>query len=290
MQIFDALQKTTIPDVFTILKYATDFLTSHNIIEAKIDAEVLLCDVLNIPRKTLPTLRKEKITQKQYDLYIKYLKKRIMGEPVSYILKNTEFMGLKFEVNPDVLIPRQETEILVEYANELIKKHNFKKILDLCTGSGCIAVSVACYSKIVSVTASDISPKALKTALKNARTNKVADKIKFIQSDIFDNIIEEKFDIIISNPPYVTAEEYKTLQKEVFFEPKNALVAGDNGLYFYKMIAQNAKRYLSDNGLLLLELNSNLSLQIAELFKDFSFVEIIKDYSQFDRILVIKNG
>ena len=85
-------------------------------------------------------------------------------------------------------------------------------------------------------------------------------------------------------------EEYKTLQKEVFFEPKNALVAGDNGLYFYKMIAQNAKRYLSDNGFLLLELNSNLSLQIAELFKDFSFVEILKDYSQFDRILVIKNG
>ena len=289
MQIFDALQKT-IPDVFTILKYATDFLTSHNITEAKIDAEVLLCDVLNIPRKTLPTLRKEKITQKQYDLYIKYLKKRIMGEPVSYILKNTEFMGLKFEVNPDVLIPRQETEILVEYANELIKKHNFKKVLDLCTGSGCIAVSVAYYNKDVSVTASDISSKALKTALRNALSNKVKDKTKFVQSDIFDNIIKEKFDIIISNPPYVTAEEYKTLQKEVFFEPKNALVADDNGLYFYKLIAQNAKRYLSDNGFLLLELNSNLSLQIAQLFKDFSFVEIIKDYSQFDRVLVIKNG
>lgn len=289
MQIFDALQKT-IPDVFTILKYATDFLTSHNITEAKIDAEVLLCDVLNIPRKTLPTLRKEKITQNQYDLYIKYLKKRITGEPVSYILKNTEFMDLKFEVNPDVLIPRQETEILVEYANELIKKHNFKKVLDLCTGSGCIAVSVAYYNKDVSVTASDISPNALKTALKNARTNKVANKIKFVQSDIFNNIIEEKFDIIISNPPYVTAEEYKTLQKEVFFEPKKALVAEDNGLYFYKIIAQNAKLYLSDNGFLLLELNSNLSLQILQLFKNFSFVKIIKDYSRFDRILVIKNG
>ncbi len=277
-------------NVFTVLKEASDFLTSHDITEAKIDAEVLLCGVLNLSRKILPTLRKETVPQQKYDLYKKYLNERITGKPISYILQSTEFMGLNFKVTPDVLIPRSETEILVENAGELIKKNKFKKVLDLCTGSGCIAVSLAYYNDNLSVTASDISSAALITAKENAVKNKVADKINFIQSNMFDNIIKEKFDIIISNPPYVTAEEYKTLQKEIFFEPKNALVADDNGLYFYKEIARTSKRYLADNGFLLLELNSNLSSQIAELFKNFSFVKIVKDYSQLDRILVIKNG
>lgn len=277
-------------NVFTVLKEASDFLTSHDITEAEIDAEVLLCGVLNLSRKILPTLRKETVPQQKYDLYKKYLNERITGKPISYILQSTEFMGLNFKVTPDVLIPRSETEILVENAGELIKKNKFKKVLDLCTGSGCIAVSLAYYNDNLSVTASDISSAALITAKENAVKNKVADKINFIQSNMFDNIIKEKFDIIISNPPYVTAEEYKTLQKEIFFEPKNALVADDNGLYFYKEIARTSKRYLADNGFLLLELNSNLSSQIAELFKNFSFVKIVKDYSQLDRILVIKNG
>ena len=277
-------------NVFTVLKEAVDFLTSHDITEAKIEAEVLLCGVLNSSRKILPTLRQKNVTRRQYDLYKKFLEERITGKPVSYILQSTEFMGLNFKVTPDVLIPRPETEILVEKAAKLIKNNKLKKVLDLCTGSGCIAVSLAYYNDELSVTASDISAAALKTAKENAVINKVSGKINFVQSNVFDNIIEEKFDIIVSNPPYVTAEEYKTLQKEIFFEPKNALVADCNGLYFYKEIAQKAKGYLTENGFLLLELNSNLSLQIAELFKNFPFAEIIKDYSHLDRILVIKNG
>jgi len=276
-------------NIFTILKQATEFLTSHNINEAKLDAEVLLCGVLNITRSKLFTIRKEYISQQQYQQYQSYLNRRILREPVGYILEKTEFMGLTFKVNSNVLIPRQETELIVENANKLIKENNFKTVLDLCTGSGAVAVSVAYYNN-VSVVASDISNKALQIAKDNAVTNNVSNKIEFIESDMFNNIISKKFDIIISNPPYVTTDEYIGLEKELFFEPKNAFVAGNDGLAFYRIIAQNAKQYLNDKGILLLELNSNISLQIADLFKDFYSVKTVKDYSDLDRILIVKNG
>lgn len=276
-------------NVFTILKQATEFLISHNINEAKLDAEVLLCGVLNITRSKLFTIRKEYISQEQYQKYQKYLNRRVLREPVGYILEKTEFMGLNFKVNSNVLIPRQETELIVESANKFIKENNLKTVFDLCTGSGAIAVSVAYYNN-VSVVASDISDKALQIAKDNAVINNVSNKIEFIESDMFNNIISKKFDIIISNPPYVTTDEYIGLEKELFFEPKNAFVAGNDGLTFYRIIAQRAKQYLNDKGILLLELNSNISLRIADLFKDFHSVKIVKDYSNLDRILVVENG
>ena len=272
--------------VFKILKIAEEFLTSHNITEAKLDAEVMLCDVLNIERRILPTVRENILTTEQYYLYQKYLERRVNREPVSYIIGNTEFMGLKFKVSPDVLIPRQETEILVEEVNKFTKNNSCKKVLDLCTGSGCIAVSVAKYNDNISVTASDISKNALNIAKENASINNVSKKINFIESDIFSNI-NEKFDIIVSNPPYVTEEEYKNLEQELYFEPKRALTADDNGLYFYKKISENAEKYLNDNGVIFLELNANLSKEIESLFKNFSSTKIIKDYSGLPRILQI---
>ena len=277
-------------NIFNILKQATEFLTSHNITEAQLDAEVLLCGVLKIKRSKLATLRQETISQEQYQQYQNYLNKRITGEPVDYILGNSEFMGLQFKVNSNVLIPRPETELIVEQANKLIKENNFNQILDLCTGSGAIAVSVAHYNDNVSVVATDISQKALQVAKENAITNNVSNKVEFIESNMFDNIIDKKFDIIISNPPYVTEKEYKGLERELFFEPKNAFLAGEDGLDFYKIIADSSARYLNPKGVLLLELNANISLQIADLFSDFLFVKIIKDYSGLDRILVAQNG
>ena len=203
-------------NIFTILEQATEFLTSHNIKEAKLDAEILLCGVLNINRSKLFTVRKESISRQQYQQYQDYLNRRILREPIGYILENTEFMGLTFKVNPNVLIPRQETELMVEKANDFIKERNLKTVLDLCTGSGAIAVSVSYYNN-VSVIASDISKKALQTAKDNAVANNVLNKIEFMESDMFDNIISKKFDIIISNPPYVTTDEYVGLEKELFF-------------------------------------------------------------------------
>ncbi len=275
-------------NIFTVLKQAEELLTSHNITEAKLDAEIMLCDVLNIERKILPTVREQIITNGQYTLYKNYLEQRTQRKPTAYITGNTEFMGLKYKVSPDVLIPRQDTEILVELVNDFINKNNRKKVLDLCTGSGCIAVSVAAYNKDVSLIASDISEKALNIAKENAESNNVSDRIKFIKSDIFGNI-NEKFDIIASNPPYVTEEEYKKLEKELYFEPKLALTADDNGLYFYKQISENAKKYLNDDGVIFLELNADLSREIESLFKNFASTKIIKDYSGLDRVLLIYN-
>ncbi len=277
-------------NIFNLLKQATEFLTSHNITEAQLDAEVLLCGVLKIKRSNLAALRQETITQEQNQQYQDYLNKRITGEPVDYILGNSEFMGLTFKVNQNVLIPRPETELIVEQANKFIKENNFKQVLDLCTGSGAIAVSVAHYNDDVSVVASDISQKALEIAKENAVTNNVSKKIEFIESNMFSNIINKKFDIIISNPPYVTKKEYEGLERELFFEPKNAFLAGEDGLEFYKIIADNSAGYLNHKGILLLELNANISLQIADLFSDFLFVKIIKDYSGLDRILIAQNG
>ena len=255
-------------NIFNLLKQATDFLTSHNITEAQLDAEVLLCGVLEMARSKLSTIRQEVLTQEQYQ----------------------KDMGLTFKVNPNVLIPRPETELIVEQANKFIKENNFKHILDLCTGSGAIAVSVARYNDNISVTASDISSKALQVAKENAAINNVSNKIEFLESNMFVNIIDKKFDIIISNPPYVTEEEYKCLERELFFEPKNAFLAGEDGLDFYRIIAENSARYLNPKGILLLELNANISLEIADLFSNFLFVKILKDYSGLDRILIAQNG
>ena len=277
-------------NIFTILKQATDFLTSHNITEAQLDAEVLLCGVLKIKRNILVTLRQETLTQEQYQQYQNYLTRRITGEPVDYILGTSEFMGLTFKVNPNVLIPRPETELIVEHANKFIKENNSKTVLDLCTGSGAIAISVAHYNDNISVVASDISKKALQIAKDNAVTNNVSNKIEFLESNMFDNIIDKKFDIIISNPPYVTEKEYKGLEKEIFFEPKTAFLAGEDGLNFYRIIANKVSQHLNPRGILLLELNANISLQIADLFSDFLFVKIVKDYSNLDRILIAQNG
>lgn len=277
-------------NIFTILKDAAKLLTSYNITEAKTDAEVLLCDVLNITRNKLVTLRQESISQEQYNKYQQYINRRITREPVAYILGKTEFMGLQFKVDNNVLIPRQETELIVEQANDFIKKNKVSTVLDLCSGSGCIAISVAKYNPNVLVTAVDISNKALSVAKENSVINKVVGQVNFVESNMFGNIINKKFDIIISNPPYIKTDEYKKLEKEIFFEPKTAFLADTDGLKFYRIIAKEAKYFLNKKGLLLLELNANISLEIADLFENFLFVKIIKDYSNLDRILMVQNG
>ena len=277
-------------NIFNILKQATKCLISHDITEAKTDAEILLCGVLNITRNKLTTIRQETLNQEQYKKYQKYINRRIAREPVAYILGKTEFMGLQFKVDNTVLIPRQETELIVELANDIIKKNNISTVLDLCTGSGCIAVSIAKYNPNILVTSVDISSKALSIAKENAVINEVNQQINFIESNMFNNIVGKKFDIIISNPPYIMLDEYKKLEKEIFFEPKIAFLAGTDGLDFYRVIAKKVKYFLNENGVLLLELNANISLQIADLFRKFIFTKIKKDYSGLDRILIVQNG
>lgn len=207
---------------------------------------------------------------------------RIKGTPLWYVFGSADFYGREFIVNPDVLIPRPETEELVECALKVIGKES--KVLDLCTGSGAIAVTVA-LEKGAEVTASDISEKALETAKRNAE--KLGGKVKFVQSDLFDDI-ENKFDVIVSNPPYISKADMDALQPEVKKEPYIALYGGEDGLSFYRKIAAAAPEKLNDNGMIFLECGYDQSEAITKLLADFFEVEVKKDLEGKERIVIGK--
>ena len=247
------------------LSYGKNILKKSKIESYSIDAEVLLMTVLNFTRTELFTKDSYGLTKNETGKYMKFLEKRKNFMPVQYIVEKCEFMGLDFNVNPSTLIPRGDTEILVEYAINSIKKNKFKTVLDIGTGSGAIAVSIAYYCPNVKVTAADISEKALKTAKKNAEKNSVRQRIDFIKSDIFENVIS-KYDVIISNPPYIKSDVIKTLMPQVKeYEPISALDGGNDGLYFYKKIISNCENYLSE--------------------KNFTEIKTTKDYAGLDRVI-----
>lgn len=276
-------------NIFTLLKTAEQILKSNNIEEARSDAEVLLSSVLQIKRSKLPLIRYLKATYAEISLFNEYIERRIKREPVAYITGFCGFMHYEFKVNENVLIPRPETELMVENVLETSKEHKFETALDLCTGSGCIAVSLARSGVFESITASDISINALETAKENALINE-ADGITFIESDMFEKFDIEKFDIIVSNPPYLTQEEYSKAAPELKYEPKTALIAGEDGLFFYDMIARDSRNFLNFEGYVFVELNSNIADKIKDIFREYGFrtVEIINDYSGLPRILKAK--
>ena len=210
------------------------------------------------------------------------------GTPFQYITNKQEFMGLDFYVDSNVLIPQPDTEILVEEVIKLCGEN--VKVLDLCTGSGAIGVSIAKKVKSLKVTMSDISDKALEIAKKNATSNEIIDKCNFVLSDMFENI-QEKFDAIISNPPYIKTEVIKTLDKEVQNEPHLALDGGKDGLNFYKVIAENAYKYLNEDGVLALEIGYDQKEEVIELLKregKYTDIYCKKDLAGNDRIIACR--
>ncbi|MDR3256335.1 MAG: peptide chain release factor N(5)-glutamine methyltransferase [Endomicrobium sp.] len=276
-------------NVFTLLKTAETFLKSKRLSEPESDAQVLLSFVLSIKRSKLVLIRSQKPTDRQLSHYEECILRRSKREPVAYITGFAGFMNFEFKVDENVLIPRPETEILVETVLKLTNIENKNSVLDLCTGSGCIAVSLARLGKFKNITASDVNSDAIEIAKENARINNVLN-IDFVESNVFDKINSKKFDIIISNPPYVTDEEYNILEPELKYEPKSALTARDGGLFFYKEIANKAGKYLNNNGFILLELNANKADEIKQVFlnKDYKNIEIIKDYARLPRVLKAK--
>lgn len=218
---------------------------------------------------------------------IELLKK---GTPFQYITNHQEFMGLSFYVDSNVLIPQPDTEVLVEEVLDILKKDtNKKSILDLCTGSGAIGVSIAKYSEC-SVTMSDISKNALEIAKKNATSNEVIDKCNFVLSDMFEDI-DKKFDIIVSNPPYIKTKVINTLDKEVQNEPQLALDGGEDGLNFYRIIAENAYKYLNKDGILALEIGYEQKEEVIALLEkvgQYTDIYCKKDLGDNDRIIVCK--
>lgn len=264
-------------------------LKNENIEEPKLKARLLMQYVLNQTRQYVivnDMEQLEKNKEKQYLEEIKILKK---GVPIEHITHQKEFMKLNFFVDKNVLIPRQDTEILVEEVIKIAQKTNAKKILDLCTGSGAIAVSLAKYLPQSEITAIDISNEALKIAKKNAISNNVENQITFVNSDMFTNLNEEKFDIIVSNPPYIKTNVIEKLDIQVKNEPYIALDGGKDGLDFYKKIINESYRYLKYKGYLCLEIGFDQKIDVIELIENTEkFVNTYskKDLFDNDRIIV----
>ena len=200
-------------------------LKENNIDEAHSKARRLLAFTLNVPKEYLIINNEKELSKQDFEYYKNYITRLINGEPIQYIIGKQEFMGIEFNVNKDVLIPQPDTEILVEETIKIAKEYNKPKVLDLCTGSGAIAVSIKKYVPEAEVFASDISIKALQLA----KINNIDNNINFIESNLFENINNE-FDIIVSNPPYIRTEEIKSLSKEVQNEPLIALDGGQDAV------------------------------------------------------------
>lgn len=264
-------------------------LKQNNINDAGVKAKIILAFILDVKKEYLLMHDDIEIKEEDIQLYEKCIDEIIEGKPIQYITHQQEFMKINFYVDENVLIPQPDTEILVEETITTIKNINSKKILDLCTGSGAIAISLAKYTKANEIYASDISKKALKVAIKNATDNDVIGRVKFIESDLFKKLLGFTFDIIVSNPPYIKRNTIKKLDKEVQNEPHIALDGGEDGLIFYKEIIENAYNYLANNGKLMLEIGydqKNEVIQILEKQNRYKDIYSKKDLCGNDRIIV----
>lgn len=273
------------------LEEAKNILKSNNFEDSNIIAKELLSYVLKKDKVYLTINLDSDLTDIECAEFTKYIKQIIEGKPLQYIMQKQEFMGMDFFVNEDVLIPQPDTEILVETVLDICKKYGEQslRILDLCTGSGAIAISL---SKILNaqVFASDVSTKALEVAEKNNVLNNT--KVEFIESNLFEQINGEKFDIIVSNPPYIKNKEIKSLSKQVQNEPYIALAGGEDGLDFYRKIIDEAYKHMNKNCYLCLEIGYDQKEDLIKLIKqneNYEYENCIKDLSNNDRCIIAKN-
>lgn len=248
----------------------TFILNEAEIKEAELEAFYIIEYVLHLSRSMFFLKKKDMVSEKDINDCLAIAEKRRQHVPLQYILGTQEFMGLNFKVTPDVLIPRQDTEGLVEEVLKYVKPG--MKVLDMCTGSGCIAVSIAKYAENVQVSAADISVKALEIARENAAANDV--QVNFIESDMFQQITQ-KYDMIISNPPYIKSQVVTTLMPEVRdYEPHLALDGKEDGLYFYRKLAKEAGGFLSPGGMLCLEIGYDQGADVAQLLQEQGFLQV----------------
>lgn len=276
-----------------LLNQAVIMLKNENIDAPKNKARMLLEATLKKSKEYLMIYDTKEITSIERDKYIRNVKRLIAGEPLQYITGKQEFMKLNFLVTKDVLIPRADTEILVEEVIKIAENKTNPVILDMCTGSGAIAVSLAKYVKNVKVYAIDISEKALEIAKKNAEFNGVKNNIKFIESNLFDKIKDKKFDIIVSNPPYIETDTIKKLTKDVQNEPKIALDGGKDGLDFYRKIADNGYKFLNRQGYICLEIGYNQRIAVRKIMenkKRYVNIKCLKDLCGNDRVITAQIG
>ncbi len=276
----------TIKDI--IIKYSEELKEISA--TPRLDVETLLQKVLDVDRLYILLNLDRNLSKDEEDLFNKFIEERLNNRPIAYIVGNREFMGLDFYVQEGVLIPRPDTEILVEEVIEIAKDKGQVNILDIGTGSGAITVSLAKYLENAQVTSVDISDIALEIGKKNAISNEVSDRINFVKSDLFSSLDKDiKFDIVVSNPPYIKKEVIETLDKQVKdYEPYNALEGGIDGLDFYRAITKEAKNYLKEGGTLAYEVGHDQSEDVSKLMEMDGYTNIYtkKDLQQIDRVVI----
>ena len=276
--------------VLEAINSSTEYLEKKNIESPRINAEHLLSHVLNRKRLELYLSFDRPLNDLETKLYRELIRRRGTAEPLQYILGSVEFYGLEFKVTPDVLIPRPETEILVEKIIDSVDKSLGIKILDVGTGSGNIAISLAKNLSNSLVTGIDISPGALKIAEENSKKNNTEENVKFKCGDILNNnsITGEKYDIIVSNPPYVSVKDYPELRPELtVYEPRIALTDENDGLDFYRVICGRSKEILNKNGKIFFEIGQGQAGSITGILEknNFCAIKIFKDYSNIERVI-----
>ncbi|MTI80618.1 MAG: peptide chain release factor N(5)-glutamine methyltransferase [Firmicutes bacterium] len=272
------------------LASARALLHQNNIEQPRLDAEVLLSQVLNCNRAYLLTNNVKPLTEMQLRQFNELVQKRTQGQPVAYLVGVKEFMGLNFTVTPDVLIPRPDTELMVETAVSIINKHAKEnpKLLDVGTGSGAVVVSTTHFVPRLKATAVDISEQALKIAQKNAKEHNVDNKIEFIKGNLLESLLHQKADIITANLPYVPSQDILTLSEEVKNEPKLALDGGPDGLDLYRQLIPQAEKILNPAGHLLIEIGPGQGQPALNLFKHWPQANLYHDLANRERLVVAK--
>ncbi len=282
-----------------LLNWITEYFTGKGIDSPRLSAELLLSHVLDLKRIELYTHFDTLADKEQLDKIHDLVRRAGQNEPIAYLIGKTEFYSLDISVNSACLIPRPETELLVERAIEFLRlRSGTQFVLDLCTGSGCIAVAIAKNFQPTQIIATDISDTALKVALKNIEKYRLNDRIKLLCGDLFDPVVPqldaEKFDLIVCNPPYVSSSEFESLEKNVRdYEPHVALFAGDDGLNIYRRITEKTFDFLKPDGLLLMEIGYGQGKPVKALLEGagcFAEIKIEKDFHNNDRIALAKRA
>lgn len=276
--------------VIDIVRWATEYFTQKGVDSPRLTIELMLCSVLDVTRVRLYTDHERPLLKDELAVLRGMVKRRALHEPLQYILGRADFYGFSFVVTPDVLIPRPETEILVERCIRMLSGRGAVRCLDVGTGSGCIAIAVAKHVADAQWTAIDVSAGAVAVAIENTQQLDVADRVAVLQADVHAFVPEEPFDLLVMNPPYIPSAEVPTLETNVRdYEPHAALTDDSDGLSFYRMLAERAHVLVKEDAWMLIELGHGGADEVQQIFHAGGFtIDILNDLENIPRVGIVR--